>query len=246
MQAALAANRSTSQFVPVPGEPRVLYEPGAEAMANVVASDLPAAVELVQQRMGDPFTISVRVYVCATIDTLTSYGASPQAGGFTMNHRVFISPKPENTPERMPSLLAHELTHLLLQQRLSLLDAARVPVWFSEGLAVEVSGGGGAEGVTEEEARGAIAEGRLFVPEGHGGLLHRDGASAWGLPQHLFYREAGMFVASMRAKDGAEFAALLHHVEDGEDVGDAFRRAYGMDLGVAWEQFRADAAARRR
>jgi hypothetical protein len=138
----------------------VLYEPGAEHMAGVVAAAMPAAVETVERRQYGRFIVPVRVYVCATVDSFAKYTASPRAGGHTMGGRVFLSPKPENTDERIPRLLAHELSHLHLGQRLSLILSGRLPVWFEEGLAVEVSGGGGAEGVTtgrcaERSRRGA-------------------------------------------------------------------------------------------
>lgn len=235
-----AANRSTSQFIASPTDARVFYEPGAEIMAHEVAAAMPSAVATVEDRMFGPFTHRVRVYVCATIDSLTSYGASARAGGFTLNHRVFISPKPENTAERIPRVLAHELSHLHLGQRRGLVGIAELPVWFTEGLAVDVSGGGGAEGVAEVDASRAILEGHSLVPDTDGSVWHRRGASAFGLDEHMFYRQAGLFVSYLRSIDRARFRTLLAAVEDGEPIDSAVRAAYGRDVDGIWQQFKAE------
>lgn len=50
VQYAEAATRSTAPFRASPLDPRVFYEPGAEAMAQEVAAALPAAVATVEQR----------------------------------------------------------------------------------------------------------------------------------------------------------------------------------------------------
>jgi hypothetical protein len=234
---ALAATRSTSQFRVSPLDPRVEYEPGAEAQANVVAAALPSAVETVARGQYGPFDAPIHVYVCATIDTFVKYGASPRAAGFTLQHRVFLSPKPENTAERLPRIVAHELSHLHLDQNRPLWTLARLPVWFVEGLAVEVSGGGGAEGVPDAELRQAIAEGRTFVPQTTGSPFRSMGAGAYGLDEHMFYGQAGLFVGFLRSLDEARFGAFLHGVEGGAALGPAFERAYGFSIDAAWSRF---------
>jgi hypothetical protein len=238
-----AANRSTSQFVASPSDARVFYEPGAEVMAREVTLAMPSAVAIVEDRMFGPFTVPVRVYVCATIDSLTSYGASARAGGFTTNHRVFISPKPENTAERIPRLLVHELSHLHLGQRRGLLSFAALPVWFTEGVAVDVSSGAGAEGVTEVDAWQAITRGHALVPDTDGSVWHRRGASAFGLEEHMFYRQAGMFISYLRSIDRARFRAFLAAVEDGDPMDSAFRGAYGASVDTVWRRFGAERVA---
>jgi hypothetical protein len=240
-RAFAAANRPTSQFLSSPLDPRVFYEPGAEAMARTVAAAMPTAVATVEAWMPGSFAVPVRIYVCATIGCMTSYGADPRAGGLTSNHRVFISPKPENTTDRVPRVLTHELSHLHLSQKRGLVSFSALPVWFVEGLAVDVSGGAGAEGVSENDARLAIRDGHAFMPDVGGALGHRDGASANGLAEHMFYKQAGMFVASMRSMDDGKFRALLARVEDGDSVERALHEAYGINLEAAWQRFTADA-----
>jgi hypothetical protein len=104
-----------------------MYEPGAEALAAAVAASLPEAIEAVQARQYRPFVLPVTVYVCATMDSFASYTGSKNAGGHVLNRRLFISPKPENTTERVPRVLTHELSHLQIAQQISLLRAAYLP-----------------------------------------------------------------------------------------------------------------------
>jgi hypothetical protein len=212
-------------------------------MAQVVAAALPSALETVERRQYGTLDIPVRVHVCATLDTFAKYTTDPLAGGHTINDRVFISPKPQNTVERVPHVLTHELSHLQLGQKLGLLSGRRLPVWFSEGLATFVSDGSGAEGVTEDQARRAISEGHTFAPEAEGSLLHNRGAATYGLDEHLFYRQAGMFVSYLRSLDERSFQAFLRGVEDGAGVGPSFAGAYGTSLEVAWHGFVNEAKA---
>jgi len=237
IQWVVAATRSTSHFRPSPIDARVFYEPGAETLARAVAEAMPRAVATVEREQFGAFDIPVRVYVCASIESLVRYGANSRAGGFTLSHRVFISPKPENTVERMPRVVTHELSHLHLGQHRGLWD--NLPVWFVEGLAVEVSGGGGAEGVTDSEVRQAIAAGRTFVPSATGKT--REGATANHLSQHLFYGQAGSFIAYLRALDPNRFASFIRAVESDQPLSSAFEHAYDTPLDPIWQRFVAAA-----
>jgi hypothetical protein len=236
-RALAAANRSVEQFQQSHTDARVFFEPGAEALAEDVAANLERAVADVAQAQRGPFVIPVRVFVCATVESFHSYGASLHAGGHTLNHRVFISPKPENTAERVPRLLRHELSHLHLGQRLSLVADASVPPWFSEGLAVRVSGGGGAEGVSEADARRAILEGRTFSPDS-GGVFQRRYGVDFGLPEHLFYRQAALFLDFLDGLDRTAFVKLIDLVEHGESLEQAFQASFGTGIQTLWARFR--------
>jgi len=111
---------------------------------------------------------------------------------------------------RLRGVLTHELSHVhLFGWRSSLFSAP--PSWFTEGLTVAVSDGGGAEGVSEVEAAEALRKGYAIVVTNDG--RWRDFASIRleieppGDPsrddfvtfrQRLAYREAAMFVACLR------------------------------------------------
>jgi hypothetical protein len=237
--------RSTDRFAIWSADPRVRYEPGAEAMAAEVADALPAAIQIVEQRLNQPFLGGPTTFVCARPATYKSFVGAVNAtsGGCVINRRLFLSPKPENTAERIPRLLAHELTHLHVEQRIGLMRVLRLPFWFNEGLAVFVSDGGGAEDVTDAQARTAIAEGRTFVPEGNIALFYRRVPSHYRLSPHLFYREAGMFVGDFARRDEDQFHRFVRRIERSQLLDEAFSREYGMTIAAAWERFVADVQA---
>jgi hypothetical protein len=238
---ALAATRSTDAFLPWPADPRVRYEPGAEDVAARVAVALPEAIHLVEARLSGPFAQPVTVFVCAGAACLDRFGAPASAAGNVLAGRLFLAPKLAATPERVPGVLAHELTHLHVAMRVGTVTwSGRHPVWFDEGLAVDVSGGAGAEDVTADEARRALVEKRRFEPIAPGALaswFSRRGARYYGLDAHLFYRQAGMFVGFLRAADEAKFATFVRAIEQGDAIGPALLHAYGEPVPVMWRRF---------
>lgn len=231
--------RSTDHFVVHAGDARVRYEPGAEDAAVTVARALPEAIATVERAHFRPFGKPVRIYVCATTTSFDRYGRGVQgAGGFVLNERLFLSPKPTNTAERLPRLLVHELSHLHLEQQLGMIRAARrLPGWFKEGLAVFVAKGGGAETVNESAARDAIVSGRVFRLDRKGSVLHPQTPSRDGLDPHLFYRESAMFVAFLARQNPTAFERLLGGIHDGDAFALAVQRAFGVDLPVLWQRF---------
>ncbi len=238
--------KSTDRFVPHANDARVLFERGAEGMAGQVAQALPEAIRAVEAGHFRKFPRPVKVYVCASIESFRSYGwRVGNAGGFVLNQRLFLSPKPENTAERIPRLLTHELSHLHLEQQIGALRMNRdLPSWFKEGLAVHVSDGGGAENVAEEQARESIAGGRQLIPEETGSLVFNTNARAHGLEPHMFYRQSGMFIAYLQRTDEARFKTLLLAIEDGNALERAFQNAYGKSLEIAWREFVSEIVGR--
>ena len=155
--------RSTDAFIDSPDDPRVLYEAGAEALVRPVVAALPQALAEVEAATYGPFVVPIRIYVCGTLDCYRRFTGDDRSGGQTTpRHKIFISPKPENTAARVPFVVAHELTHLHLVQRCSTYRAAQMPIWFNEGFAALVSKGGGAEGVSDADAARVILAGRTF------------------------------------------------------------------------------------
>src|SRR5437762_1118808 len=81
--------RSTKNFRAFPTEPRVCYEPGAEAAAAVIARALPAALSTVEQAQFRPFVAPVTIYVCASTGSFDRFGFGVSgAGGFVFNGRL--------------------------------------------------------------------------------------------------------------------------------------------------------------
>ena len=160
------------------------------------------------------------------------------AGGFVLNGRLFISPKPENTAERLPRLLVHELSHLHLDQQLGTVRLTRhVPNWFKEGLAVYVAAGAGAENVTETQARDAIVAGRVFRRDVKGSLLSPQTGARDGLPAHMFYRQSAMFVEYLARRDRVAFERLLSGIQARKTFAAAMAAAYQKNVDALWHEF---------
>ena len=113
-----------------------------------------------------------------------------------------------------------------------------MPVWFLEGLAVTVSGGGG-EGVTREDATSAILAGHHFIPDEKGSLLRPKRASDYGMGTFMFYRQSELFVAFIRDRDPAAFRDFLLELQlgGGDSFARTFESAFGTDVAGMWEEF---------
>ncbi len=231
-----AALQPTDHFVAFADEPRVLFEPGAETLANAVAQALPDAVSAVETRQYLPFSEPVTVYVCESLESFARYSPVKQAGGIVVNNRLFISPKLEATPQRIAGIVTHELSHLHLRQHIG--SAWSIPpAWFLEGLAVDVSAGGGAERVSEAQAIEAILRGAHFTPEPKGGVFFRKSGSSYGLTPHMFYRQSALFITFLRERHAEEFKMLIVKLAQGVAFDEAFVSAYGMPPQELWGDF---------
>ncbi len=233
-----ASLRSDALFLRYQSDSRIRYEAGAEATATILARELPDAIAAVEKLHGEKFPQSITVHACASLKTFGDFTAVPSAGGIVLNKRLFISPKENNTPERLYRILRHELSHLHLDQKLGASAHLHIPSWFQEGIAVVVSNGGGAENVTPTEAVRAILDGRHFVLRDSGNILLRlTGGATDGLPQHLFYRQSGLFVAFMRDSNPTAFDRFMKLLLSGETFTESIRSAYGQDLLALWQEF---------
>ena len=120
--------------------------------------------------------------------------------------------------QRLPAILTHELSHAHLRGWISQLSVMRLPQWFREGLAVIVSRGGGAEGVSELQARDAIRRGDHIAIESSSSLFNL-GAVKFAQPPEIpgtsfrtemAYRQAGLFVAFLHETDPVGFARMMN------------------------------------
>jgi hypothetical protein len=152
---------------------QVHYEPGAEDFARDVAAPLPDAIARVEAVHGRPFKHPVVVGVYATPEAYeTANGRGSMAPvGVTAFGEINLSPKlfrPQH--QRLRAILTHELSHAHIQGWIGGRAYVSLPKWFQEGLAVMVSGGGGAELVSEDQARAAIQRGERIVINDTGSL----------------------------------------------------------------------------
>lgn len=241
LNAGVASLRSRETFKPLVADQRIMVEPGAEKLAQQVAQMLPQAIDTVEKQLVRPFVAPVQIYICKNGTSLHYYtGMSPTVRGVVTN-ALFLSGLLADTPERIPLILTHELTHLHLYQHLEHLGlyhyTTAIPVWFHEGLAVMISEGGGAEQVTETEAITAMKGGAVITPNEDEWLLFRQTAHSYGMTPHMFYRQCGLFVSYLRNQAPDRFQELVRHIEQGRSFREAFAEAYGTSVQSWWRTY---------
>jgi hypothetical protein len=232
----------------LPENSLVHFEPGAEDYAHEVAALLPAAIAEVEAVQGRRFEHPVLVGVYTTPEAYAVANAFGSAGavGVTAFGRVVLSPT-LNSPEhpRLRAILTHELSHAHLQGYISTYTWVRLPNWFKEGLAVMASDGGGAEFVSEREARAAIERGEAIMIEDTGSFANlseiRFKRAPLGLTPSdrtvMAYRQAGMFVSWLHDTDTPGFARMMNAVLDGRPFVEAVDTGYHRDVQSLWQQF---------
>jgi hypothetical protein len=232
----------------LPGNNQVHFEPGAEDYAHDVAALLPAAIARVEAVQGRRFEHPVLVGLYTTPEAYAVANAAGSAGavGVTAFGRVVLSPALNRAQhQRLPAILTHELSHAHLQGYISTVTWVRLPNWFKEGLAVMASGGGGAEFVSEREARAAIERGETITIDDAGSFknlseirFERAPARATASDRTVMaYRQAGMFVSFLHASNTPGFARMMNAVLDGRPFVEAVDTGYHRDVQSLWQQF---------
>jgi hypothetical protein len=227
---------------------QVHYQPGAEDFARDVAALLPDAIARVETVHGRRFAHPVIVGVYATPE---SYAAANGLGsvvpvGVTIFGRVNLSPKLFwSQHQRLRAILTHELSHAHIQGWIGGYAYLYLPNWFKEGLAVMLSGGGGAELVSEDEARAAIQRGEKIVIDDAGSVSNLTDVRLEKEPAHrppwypvvLAYREAGMFVTYLRESDEPAFDRMMNAILDDRPLTEAVIVGYHDDVRSLWQKF---------
>jgi hypothetical protein len=232
----------------LPENSLVHFEPGAEDYARDVAALLPAAIARVEAVHGRPFEHPVPVGVYTTPEAYAVANATGSAGavGVTAFGRVVLSPDlygPQT--RRLPAILTHELSHAHLNGYISTYTSVRLPNWFKEGLAVMTSGGGGAEFVSEREARAAIERGETIAIEDTGSFANLSEIAFERAPARwdpsrrtvMAYRQAGMFVSFLHDTDTPGFARMMNAILDGRPFVEALDAGYHRDVQSLWQKF---------
>ncbi|MGB5087212.1 MAG: hypothetical protein WBO09_22070, partial [Methylocystis silviterrae] len=192
---------------------RVHYEPEARACAEAVAEIAPRAIAQIEAAHGRPFAQPPIVGVYASYENYANANAmdDPGIAAVTRAGAALLSPTLcSKERERLEGVLTHELSHVHLSGWRPL-GAPRPPQWFTEGLAVMASHGGGAEGVSDENAAQAIRDGYRVVLDERRWIdfarlaFEREPPrdpklDALTQRQRLAYRQAGMFVGWLRMR----------------------------------------------
>jgi hypothetical protein len=110
-----------------------------------------------------------------------------------------------------------------------------------------VSGGGGAEGVSELQAREAIRRGDHIAIESSGTFsLFNLAAVKFEHPPivpdssfrtQMAYRQAGLFVAFLHDSNPVSFERMMEAVCQSRPFADAVTSAYEADLPTLWSRF---------
>jgi hypothetical protein len=235
---------------------QVHFEPFAEDYAHDVSALLPAAIARIEAAHGRPFAHPVTVGVYATPEAYAAANGlgSAQPVGAAPFGRVNLSPAlgwPQH--RRLPAVLTHELSHAHIEGWISTYAWVRLPNWFKEGLAVMVSGGGGAEFVSEEEARTAIERGEQIAIDDTGSFwnlseIRFERARLGATPSHqivMAYRQAGMFVSYLHDSDAPGFARMMNAILDGRPFVEAVDVGYHQDVHALWQRFAQTSAERK-
>jgi hypothetical protein len=234
----------------LPETPSIHYQPGALDEARQVAALLPAAMSRVSAMQGRPFAhpVIIGVYTSrAAFAAANGVGTAEGVNGSTFMGRVTLSPALFVSPHSalLATVLTHELSHAHLAGWMGTLATLRLPTWFKEGLAVMVSGGAGAEAVSDAYAREAIRCGDRIVINDRGSLFHLTAIEFEHTPQRsryassvqMAYRQASLFVSYLRTTDTAAFARMIQDIENDRPFKDAVTMAYGVNVSILWSRF---------
>jgi hypothetical protein len=232
----------------LPENPYVHYELGASEQARIVAGLLPTATARVEAVHRRPFAhpVIVGVYITPEAFVAANGLGSRRSVGMTFLGRVMLSPVLFSTQRhRLPAILTHEMSHAHLRTWISQLSFMHLPQWFREGLAVMVSGGGAAEGVSESQARDAIRRGDHIAIESSSSLLNLAAvkfATSPEIPDTSFriqmaYRQAGMFITFLHDTNPVGFARMMDAILDDRPFAEAVTTGYEADLRTLWLRF---------
>jgi hypothetical protein len=254
--ALLAEFHDPTRLPALAADPRVHFEPAARACAARVAAVLPAAMAQIETIHGLPFAKPPVIGVYASFESYARANGLGDAGvagvaGVTRAGRALLSPTLcGDEGDRLASVLTHELSHVHFSGWRIRMGPAP-PAWFTEGLAVMASDGGGAEGVSDAEAAQALQAGVAIIPDDVAWLdfaairftrepVAPPGRDPWTYRQRLAFRQAGLFVRWLRARDPDAFNRFLRGLEAGQAFDKAFATLFGGKADAAWRAFLAD------
>jgi len=230
--------RLTYDFEKMPSNPAVLYDPEAKDLALQVEERLLTNISHVKARQYSDFKDldAVKVYVFFKKERYTNFsGSTPLSRGSAVKNEVYISPIIGDRVETLPGIMIHELSHVHLRQYVGTWRYwTEIPGWFHEGLAVEVSNGGGAEKVSDEYAIAAIRSGERFTPREESSLFGHKFAHDYDLTPQLYYRQSSLFVRYLINRDPEAFERACLALIKGSKFSDIWVSEYGESIPQIW------------
>ncbi|WP_455207340.1 hypothetical protein [Kaarinaea lacus] len=220
---------------------KIFYQPGAEDLVQLVASNLSASLEKVQQAQFVPFKNidAIKIYIFNDIDRYARFSrASKLTRGSSTTDEVYLSAKLRDKISTLPGILIHELSHVHIRQYTGTWRYIRdVPGWFLEGMGVLTSSGAGAESVSSQEALQYLKGGTAFILQDSGGIIAHKTAHDYGLKPHMYYRLSSLYVDYLRQVDSLAFENAFKDILQQSSYHDAWTKHYGKTNTVLWQGF---------
>lgn len=231
--------RITTDFKVHSLDSRILYENGAEALAEEAAKHLSQAMKTVESRQFGAFREPVKIYVFATPKSFSKFsGVSEVLLGAGLKNEVFLSGKLLNEMDKSEGILTHELSHVQLSQTLGVIKFNRtLPRWFREGLAIYVANGGGASYATKAETIEKYLEGKHIIPETEGALFNIKLAATGKLEPKIFYRQSGMYIQFLAQHYPVQFETFVKSLQEGKNFEAQFVECFKCNVNEMLQTF---------
>jgi hypothetical protein len=217
---------------------RIFYESGGEDKSKIIEASLNELINIIEKKQYRPFANPIKIFIFSNLENYEKYSPSKNSGGVTFGDMfIILSPKKENTSERIIRVLTHELSHFHLFGYTGFMRSLLLPHWFTEGLAVWASDGGGAENISEEEAKKAILNNSMITPVYHEYFFWEKKSHPKGMATHMFYRQSAMFIKFLYESDEKKFKKLLYQLQDKKDLEYTINFVYKKSLDLLWLDF---------
>jgi hypothetical protein len=231
--------RWTTDFNVLPSDNRILYEDGAEKVADEVSRNLNNAMRVVESRQFGKFDEPVKVYAFASPLSFSKFsGISDKARGASVDNEIYLSGLMMELPDEVYGMVCHELSHVQLTQVLGVITFNRtIPRWFREGLAIYVSDGGGAPRNYEKETIDMFLQGKHFIPEVEGSLINRSFKATAPIGPRMLYSQSGMFVKYLANTYPDNFQILLFGIQKEKQFEENFKESFGNSVADIFQSY---------
>jgi hypothetical protein len=231
--------RFSTDFKVLASDDRILYEKGAEALAEETARHLSQATKTVESRQFGTFKEPIKIYAFADTKSFAKFANVPEVvKGASTRNEVYLSGQLLKKMGEVQGILTHELSHVQLLQTLGTVTFNRtLPRWFREGLAIYVADGGGATNATEKETIEQFLQGNHFAPKTEGALFNFNLPGSKGLEPKIFYRQSGMFVQFMARNHSKRFEALVKSLQEGKNFKAQFAECFKCNVSAMLQAF---------
>ncbi len=233
--------RLTYDFEKMNNTSSIFFDSEAKDIATQVVKLLPESISTVttNQYVGFKDLEALEIYIFSSKQRYANYsGSSSLARGSATKDEIYLSPIIRDRIETLDNIVVHELSHIHLRQYIGTWRYwTEVPGWFHEGLAVEISGGGGAEKVSDDQAIAAIKSGKHFTPREKSGLFGHKFAHNYGLKPQLYYRQSNLFVRYLINQNPEAFKQAYLALIEGAEFKDIWVSKYAKSIPLLWKEF---------